>query len=249
MNKVVRINYEGIFRYPFEQRCFHSSPILERRRRTNWESRSNNYYNRRSRKLNGKEELLRNVGAFAEELFQRWRDDYEEYHPSSRTHPWFRQEFFSDRNGGRPRSRGSKPGSGRRFDFCEDDVFEADDIFRAAFGGNKHFYWSFTSEEPEREYTSSYNTRRRRNWRHQFADEYDSEETNCSASDLASYRLTLGLKASGPLNLTDVKTAYRACALKWHPDRHQGSSKAVAEEKFKICSAAYQSLCDQLIVD
>ncbi|KAG5072280.1 hypothetical protein JHK86_007491 [Glycine max] len=62
-------------------------------------------------------------------------------------------------------------------------------------------------------------------------------------------RLALGLSVSGPLKLEDVKNAYRPCALKWHPDRHQGSSKAVAEEKFELCSAAYQSLCDSLALD
>ncbi|KAF5938268.1 hypothetical protein HYC85_025774 [Camellia sinensis] len=41
-----------------------------------------------------------------------------------------------------------------------------------------------------------------------------------------SDRLALGLSAYGPLKLEDVKNAYRVCALKWHPDRHQGSSKA-----------------------
>uniref|UniRef100_A0A803QP12 J domain-containing protein n=1 Tax=Cannabis sativa TaxID=3483 RepID=A0A803QP12_CANSA len=68
-------------------------------------------------------------------------------------------------------------------------------------------------------------------------------------SDLSSHRLALGLSVSGPLKLEEVKNAYRACALKWHPDRHLGSSKAVAEEKFKLCSAAYQSLCDKLAVE
>ncbi|CAA0813147.1 Chaperone DnaJ-domain superfamily protein, partial [Striga hermonthica] len=37
--------------------------------------------------------------------------------------------------------------------------------------------------------------------------------------------VALGLVSSGRLNVDDVKNAYRACALKWHPDRHQGSSK------------------------
>lgn len=68
-------------------------------------------------------------------------------------------------------------------------------------------------------------------------------------SDIVSERVALGLDASGPLKIEDVKHAYRACALKWHPDRHQGSSKAVAEEKFKHCSAAYQSLCDKLTLN
>ncbi|KAG5243804.1 DnaJ subfamily member [Salix suchowensis] len=48
--------------------------------------------------------------------------------------------------------------------------------------------------------------------------------------------------------LLDGRT-HLACALKWHPDRHRGSSKAIAKEKFKLCSincAAYQSICGKL---
>lgn len=77
-----------------------------------------------------------------------------------------------------------------------------------------------------------------------FSSESDRAETN-----LTKDRITLGLSGSGPLSLEDVKNAYRVCALKWHPDRHEGSSKAIAEEKFKVCSAAYRSLCDKLALN
>ncbi|KAJ7517828.1 hypothetical protein O6H91_21G041200 [Diphasiastrum complanatum] len=63
-------------------------------------------------------------------------------------------------------------------------------------------------------------------------------ETIGSPSD----RKTLGLSPFGPLTLKDLKHAFRACALKWHPDRHEGSSKAIAEEQFKSCGAAYKAL-------
>lgn len=77
-------------------------------------------------------------------------------------------------------------------------------------------------------------------------DDDGSRKHEMRETDLSSQRLALGLNASGPLNLEDVKNAYRSCALKWHPDRHQGPSKVVAEEKFKACSSAYQSLCDNI---
>uniref|UniRef100_A0A453DJH8 J domain-containing protein n=1 Tax=Aegilops tauschii subsp. strangulata TaxID=200361 RepID=A0A453DJH8_AEGTS len=40
--------------------------------------------------------------------------------------------------------------------------------------------------------------------------------------------------------------SFRASALRWHPDKHPGSSQAVAEEKFKLCVNAYNSLCTVL---
>lgn len=41
-----------------------------------------------------------------------------------------------------------------------------------------------------------------------------------------------------------IKKAYRALALRWHPDRHQGAAKASAEQRFKAASEAYEVLSD-----
>ncbi|XP_062097033.1 dnaJ protein P58IPK homolog isoform X2 [Humulus lupulus] len=65
------------------------------------------------------------------------------------------------------------------------------------------------------------------------------KKTKGSSSD----RTVLGLPLTGPLKLDDVKKAFRLSALKWHPDKHQGPSQAMAEEKFKHCAEAYNSLC------
>lgn len=45
-------------------------------------------------------------------------------------------------------------------------------------------------------------------------------------------------------NAEAIKKAYRALALRWHPDRHQGTAKADAEAKFKAASEAYEVLSD-----
>ncbi|CAL1379866.1 unnamed protein product [Linum trigynum] len=58
---------------------------------------------------------------------------------------------------------------------------------------------------------------------------------------------TLGLPLSGPLEIEEVKNAFRESALKWHPDRsHQGDSQVAAAEKFKLCVSAYKSLSSAL---
>ncbi|KAG6596238.1 DnaJ-like subfamily B member 8, partial [Cucurbita argyrosperma subsp. sororia] len=139
------------------------------------------------------------------------------------------------------------------FEFTEDDP-DIETVFRSAFGGNRSYYWSFINEEnPQWRSSTNYSSNYGRswNWRYRVDEDYDdsSNEYEDSDANLASHRRVLGLKAFGPLKLQDVKNAYRACALKWHPDRHQGSSKVMAEEKFKLCSVAYQSLCDKLAVN
>ncbi|GFP91630.1 chaperone protein dnaj [Phtheirospermum japonicum] len=225
---------------PFHIRAcfFHCTPVSERRRRTHWESASPfrsskakcNGYNKRLRK----QSMLHDVSEFAEHLFQSWQSGTDEYDQSaSRESSWFR------------------PGD---FDFCDDeyDDVEFETIFRSAFGGTRGFYWSFTmDDEPRFRNSSSYSNHHRTSssWKYRYDEEYDSSsDYKKPVMDMSSDRLALGLSASGPLNLDDIKNAYRACALKWHPDRHQGSSKVIAEEKFKVCSAAYQSLCDKLAV-
>src|SRR5512139_3729164 len=42
----------------------------------------------------------------------------------------------------------------------------------------------------------------------------------------------------------DIKKAYRKLAMKYHPDRNQGDSAKVAEEKFKEAKEAYEMLTD-----
>ncbi|TKY53252.1 Chaperone protein DnaJ [Spatholobus suberectus] len=235
-------------------RLFHSTSLLERKPRTFWESRCN-HYSRRFRRLRVKQTLLRDVDAYAQFMFQSWKEDIDEDDPSPSQGPsWFRKQY-SPKGSRRHRNgnQGSKHWVKRDHEFCKDD-FDVETVFRSSFGGNRFFYWSFINEEnPQWRRSGGFSNHGKSwNWRHRSENEYGSStesESEYSYSDLVSDRLALGLSASGPLKLEDVKNAYRICALKWHPDRHHGSSKVIAEEKFKHCSAAYQSLCDKLALD
>lgn len=92
------------------------------------------------------------------------------------------------------------------FQFCEDDD-DVENLFRSAFGGNKHFFWSFMSDEPPR--TSSgynYDSRYSSKWKWAHEEDYDTDPDR-SESDSTSERKTLGLSATGPLNADDVKIA------------------------------------------
>ncbi|KAK3405610.1 uncharacterized protein LOC104425497 [Eucalyptus grandis] len=230
---------------------FHSTPVLERKRRTHWEPRSNQY-SRRFRRLHAKQTLLRNVDAYADLMFQRWQDEAGEDDPFlGRGSSWFKQYWTKGPRSDRSRRNGPQHWGRGGFQFCEED-YDADTIFKSAFGGNRFYFCSFLNDDPHWwETTSSYSNRNGRyeKWRFSSYDEYDSSSESGEFEAESSNRMALGLSASGPLKLEDVKNAYRACALKWHPDRHHGSSKDVAEEKFKLCSAAYQSLCDKLAVN
>ncbi|WOL10712.1 hypothetical protein Cni_G19471 [Canna indica] len=232
--------------WPTPVSFFHSTPVLERKRRNYWHSRFN-YYAKRKRKMDSKKTLVRNLSEYAEYLFQSWREEDEQ---SSSVHetPWFRRHCWAkgEKKNGFHESKSDSYRNKRNgaFEFCpSDDEDDVETIFRSTFGGARFSYRSFDSSQNFYWSSSSRGSQRSsRNWTYESDDEYDA----FVQQEFTSERLALGLRASGPLKLEEVKNAYRTCALKWHPDRHQGSSKVAAEEKFKHCSAAYKTLCDKL---
>ncbi|CAH2058421.1 unnamed protein product [Thlaspi arvense] len=262
MNAVVRaaILKQQSFYSHLKSAFFHSTPVLERKRRTSWDSKSN-VNKKRFRRMREKQELLRNVNAFAANMFTSWHDEFDDDVPSSRKKPsWFNKDYSKEPKGKWNGKHGSPSWGKRHFDFCEvDEDFDVDYVFRTAFGGSRGFSFSFTHEEDEprwQHHSSRSSNNTKRSWRSKHRIDYEEEDgytsTDSESSDSesepnqASHRQALGLSLSGPLNLKDVKHAYRICALKWHPDRHQGSTKEAAEAKFKLCSVAYQSLCEKL---
>ncbi|CAN1169444.1 hypothetical protein LINPERPRIM_LOCUS19811 [Linum perenne] len=136
----------------------------------------------------------------------------------------------------------------RRRDSCDEaDSDDPESTFQAKFG-NKWYTWSFNSSTSRGSKSESthwtwrnLNDEERGNAKPE-SDEEEPPIVIGSCSD----RRTLGLPLSGPLQIEEVKTAFRVSALKWHPDRHEGPSQAMAAEKFKLCVAAYKSLCSVL---
>ncbi|MEI6285035.1 MAG: DnaJ domain-containing protein [Bacillota bacterium] len=57
------------------------------------------------------------------------------------------------------------------------------------------------------------------------------------------YYDTLGVKRGATEK--EIKSAYRKLAKEFHPDKHQGDKKKVAEEKFKQLNEAYEVLSDK----
>ncbi|KAF7840066.1 chaperone DnaJ domain protein [Senna tora] len=175
----------------------------------------------------------------------------------------------SHENKGQPKSRRKfgksqkkTKGKIRRESFCEDFDGHPETIFHATFG-NRSSTWSFCDwrgssfgnstsgfdhrrEREHSNWTNRSNTRNRKWINESDAETEDDDVDSCCSVGLLSDRTILGLPPSGPLKIEDVKNAFRLSALKWHPDKHQGPSQAVAEEKFKLCVNAYKSLCSAI---
>lgn len=225
---------------------FHSTPVLQRRRNSRYRFNS---YATRFRGKDAKKAWLRDASIYLERLLQGHQDVSSS--ESNNYASWFEKQYFS-----KYKSRGdfhtqeyqreSNTSKKRRpvkvfwTDSDSDSDSEVDTIFGSAFGGQnvygscreKVFNWRYSRYRNEHSWE----------WKDESRNYNDAMEN----SSLTSDRAALGLTISGPLKLDEVKKAYRACALKWHPDRHQGSTKAFAEEKFKHCTAAYKAICDNL---
>ncbi|CAO2831033.1 unnamed protein product [Amaranthus hypochondriacus] len=132
-----------------------------------------------------------------------------------------------------------------------DDDEHPETVFHATFG-DRAYTWSFNSwtgssqrSTPRFDWGEFFHRTSDQQQRWQASHESDSENEVCDVG-LRSERVILGLPQNGVLKLKDVKNAFHLSALKWHPDKHQGPSQAAAEEKFKLCVSAYNSLCSAL---
>ncbi|RZC65126.1 hypothetical protein C5167_008819 [Papaver somniferum] len=169
-------------------------------------------YTKRFGKMHAKETLLRNASAFAECLFQSWRDDDDSQPSSSEGNSWFKRYWPKEPKKNSTGSQGSRWETyrGRRGSSYWLVVnvliiqlpFEWEGVFQ---------FCDASDEEVETKFGSAFH-RSSQNTRYRFEDDYEtyedfSDSSNSSASDLASDRLALGLSAFGPLKLNDVKNA------------------------------------------
>lgn len=77
-------------------------------------------------------------------------------------------------------------------------------------------------------------------WRAAFEEAMSPEQAEQILGSNSPWDI-LGVKPGA--SPAEIKTAWRAAALKWHPDRHQGDdAKKIAAEKFKAAKAAYVKL-------
>ncbi|TYH38417.1 hypothetical protein ES332_D12G108500v1 [Gossypium tomentosum] len=139
----------------------------------------------------------------------------------------------------------------RRFrKIFSDDFDHPETMFQTVFG-KKCYTWSFSGNFTFRSSESGFEWREKSDWTNQRTEEWEPSSESESVDESyavgsCSDRAILGLPPTGHLKLEDVKKAFRLSALKWHPDKNQSPSQAMAEEKFKTCVAAYKSLCNAL---
>ncbi|KAE9466110.1 hypothetical protein C3L33_01958, partial [Rhododendron williamsianum] len=121
----------------------------------------------------------------------------------------------------------------RQESFSDDFDAHPERMFQAKFG-NRWYTWSFKLGEEShnqttangfewRDHTNWTNTKYR-DWRN--TSDIESDDESCVVGSSAD-RTILGLPPKGPLKIEDVKIAFRLSALKWHPDKHQGSSQVI----------------------
>ncbi|KAM3399562.1 hypothetical protein ACQJBY_004768 [Aegilops geniculata] len=143
---------------------------------------------------------------------------------------------------------GSNPYSKGRggIDWRNFDGDDSSDSPYGSVGGKTSFTWYWPGEEDDDDLPNGFqwreeprpNKSREKVWNESDVDEEEAPRRD----DMKSHRISLGLPALGPLKLDHIKSAFRASALKWHPDKHQGSSQAEAEDKFRRCVEAYNAL-------
>ncbi|KAL5216733.1 hypothetical protein ABZP36_008134 [Zizania latifolia] len=186
------------------------------------------------------------IGSFANShdtpRFKTFRKKSQSHGPTK-----FRQGVHHQRKGKKDRERFYNF-------FREEHYVHPENIFEAMFGEHHGFTWSRVTWEGSSFGDSSSRFRwtgesQRKRVISDSDDESEDDTSGRASIGSHAHRAILGLPPCGPLTLEDVKIAFRTSALRWHPDKHPGSSQAVAEEKFKLCVNAYNSICNVLKAD
>ncbi|RWR86857.1 Chaperone DnaJ-domain-containing protein [Cinnamomum micranthum f. kanehirae] len=236
---------------------FHSTPISLAKWKSKWNSDegrgsqpSKNYvrYATRQKRADGRKSLKDLLSNTSYKLSFQDEDRMSDDETISRDAEDIQPQPKKSSQKAKPRHNRNKR-KWSKDNFGSDYDVHPETVFQATFG-NRCFTWSFRSWEDSNFQNSTFGFEWREN-----SDQTDnrrvwetSESDNDEATSIGLYsdRVTLGLPPTGPLKIEDVKNAFRASALKWHPDKHLGPSKEKAEEKFKLCVNAYKSLCNAL---
>ncbi|TYG95246.1 hypothetical protein ES288_A11G252800v1 [Gossypium darwinii] len=208
---------------------FHSSPITCEKWKSKWDFEERRTQQPTKNHISALKSLLYNSGcsnvSFQDEV-QTWKfDGAEGWDSDGSDKKWWSR--YSGRHAGKSNCKKVK----RKFkrESFSDDFDHPERIFQAKFG-NKWYTWSSGGDKSFKNPESGFEWREKSGWTNQRTKEE-----------------ILGLPRAGPIKIEDVQNAnFCVSAMKWHPDKHQGPSQEIAEEKFKMCVEAYKSLCHAL---
>ncbi|XP_047332674.1 uncharacterized protein LOC124936235 isoform X2 [Impatiens glandulifera] len=244
---------------------FHSSPILLQKnnkrnndaRREEKPSKDHIRFETRQKRADTKKalkSLLFNGGSPRSTIFQDHTtsvaSDHDNANSSNRRN---RAKSFSAHRANKEAHQKRMKRKKRRGSFSgEEDEFPGN-TFRATFG-HKCYTWSFVGDGGfftensnnffEWKEPPKHDDTRQKDWRNESDHESsDDDETAPVENPSSQERILLGLPPLGDITIADVKKVFRLTALKWHPDKHQGPSQGMAEEKFRRCLDAYKYLC------
>ncbi|KAJ1695838.1 hypothetical protein LUZ63_012536 [Rhynchospora breviuscula] len=239
---------------------FHSTPVSFAKWKSKWDCKSYMRYAARQKRAETKK-ALKDYLLYGKTSPLICKDEDINSNNNSSEIPRFRS-FGKSRFHNSSKSRNGSAWQNKHcfsgFQEEEEEYVNPESIFEALFHNSHGSTWSYSSWENFCNSRSSNSTnssrftnksRRKRAKERSYFSESDADESDSTSKTFvgsSANRAALELPMTGPLKLHDVKIAFRAAALKWHPDRHAGPSQATAAEKFKLCVNAYQSLCSDL---
>ncbi|KAB2058405.1 hypothetical protein ES319_A11G233400v1 [Gossypium barbadense] len=200
---------------------FHSSPITCEKWKSKWD-----FEERRTQQptKNHIRYTVHQKRAAQRDEVQTWKfDGAEGWDSDGSDKKWWSR--YSGRHAGKSNCKKVK----RKFkrESFSDDFDHPERIFQAKFG-NKWYTWSSGGDKSFKNPESGFEWREKSGWTNQRTKE------------------PVILKIGRYIFEFSLAPILFYASMKWHPDKHQGPSQEIAEEKFKMCVEAYKSLCHAL---